>query len=151
MILSVTGQFVCFFVFYSLTILFPFQLSPFTAFSVEVLYTFALVTVVLNVATTDATAGNSFFGLGIGFTVMSAAFSAGPVSGGCFNPAVGFGLSVVNKYYGEVDTGLGDLWLYILAPLLGGVLAATIFRITNPNEYDDTPEEKRSEYYPMES
>src|SRR3954454_8040529 len=40
------------------------------AFAAELLFTFALVYVVLNVATAKSTAGNSYFGLAIGFTVL---------------------------------------------------------------------------------
>ena len=51
------------------------------AFLAEFLFTFALVYVVLNVATADATDGNSYFGLAIGFTVLAGAFAVGQVSG----------------------------------------------------------------------
>jgi aquaporin Z len=44
-------------------------------FASEFLFTFALAYVVLNVATAKATAGNSYFGLAIGFTVLAGAFS----------------------------------------------------------------------------
>ncbi len=62
---------------------------------VEFLFTFALVYVVLNTATAKGTAGNSFYGLAIGFTVVVGAFAVGPVSGGAFNPAVGLGVTVM--------------------------------------------------------
>src|SRR6266446_1617671 len=52
----------------------------------EALGTFALVYTVLNVATAPATAGNSFYGLAIGFTVFAQAVAVGKVSGGAFNP-----------------------------------------------------------------
>src|SRR5450432_3176971 len=52
----------------------------------ELLGTFALAYVVLNVATAKANAGNSYFGLAIGFTVLSMAFCFGNYSGGAFNP-----------------------------------------------------------------
>ena len=60
---------------------------------VEFLFTFALVYVVLNSATAKGTAGNSFYGLAIGFTVVVGAFAVGPVSGGAFNPAVAVGVA----------------------------------------------------------
>jgi len=41
--------------------------------------------VVLNVACTDATSGNEFYGLAIGFVIVAGAYGAGAVSGGCFN------------------------------------------------------------------
>eukprot|EP00753_Platysulcus_tardus_P010681 PLAT2959.1.p1 GENE.PLAT2959.1~~PLAT2959.1.p1 ORF type:complete len:254 (+),score=89.02 PLAT2959.1:49-762(+) len=98
----------------------------------EFLYTFALVTVVLNVATTKSNADNSFYGLAIGFTVFAGAASAGPVSGGVFNPAVGLGTVV-----SAVSIGLpGDaVWIYFLAPLLAGAFAAAFFRFVNAREY----------------
>ncbi len=55
---------------------------------VEFLFTFALAWVVLNVATHKNTAGNSFYGLAIGTTVMTGAIAVGGISGGAFNPAV---------------------------------------------------------------
>ena len=72
----------------------PFQAPVFGAFLAEFLFTFALVYVVLNVATADATDGNSYFGLAIGFTVLAGAFAVGQVSGAAFNPAVAIGASI---------------------------------------------------------
>jgi aquaporin Z len=54
----------------------------------EMIQTFALVTTVLNTATTKAQANNSYYGLAIGFVVLSGALVIGGVSGACFNPAV---------------------------------------------------------------
>ena len=58
---------------------------------VEVLITFALCYVVLNVATSKDQPGNGFFGLAIGFTVAAGAFAVGGISGGAFNPHVATG------------------------------------------------------------
>src|SRR6185295_5881459 len=51
---------------------------------VEFLFTFALAWVVLNVATHKSTAGNSYYGVAIGMTVMTGAVAVGGVSGGAF-------------------------------------------------------------------
>ena len=59
------------------------------ALLIEVLFSFALVLVVLNVATHEGTAGISHYGLAIGFTVLAGAMAGGRISGGAFNPAVG--------------------------------------------------------------
>lgn len=97
------------------------------ALLIEVLFTFALALVVLNVATHKATSGNSYYGLAIGFTVMAGAYAGGPISGGAFNPAVGIGPTLINATLG---TGSFDqLWIYLVGPLLGGVLAATVFGV----------------------
>jgi aquaporin Z len=100
----------------------------------ELLFTFALALVVLNVATARATAGNSYYGLAIGFTVLAGAWAAGPVSGGAFNPAVGTGPIIIQAMHG--GPGIGDLWLYWVGPLLGAVLAALVFRMQHGVEAD---------------
>jgi aquaporin Z len=87
----------------------------------EFLFTFALVFVVLNSATAKGTAGNSFYGLAIGFTVMVGAFAIGPVSGGAFNPAVGVGVTVMGL------ANLTHLIVYLIADFLGGAVAALVF------------------------
>ena len=71
---------------------FAYQLKP---LMMEMIYTFALATVVLNVAMSKKSAGNTYFGLAIGLTVTAAAFSAGPISGGAFNPAVAIGAALM--------------------------------------------------------
>jgi aquaporin Z len=96
------------------------------AFLAEFLFTFALVYVVLNVATADATDGNSYFGLAIGFTVLAGAFAVGQVSGAAFNPAVAIGASIVGQL------PWSSLWLYLVAELLGGAAAAFVFKALNP-------------------
>lgn len=94
----------------------------------EFLFTFALVFVVLNVATAKGTEGNSFYGWAIGFTVLAGAYAVGGVSGGAFNPAVALGGSVMRIF------AWGNIWLYLLAELLGGAAAAYVFRFAHPGE-----------------
>jgi len=95
---------------------------------VEFLFTFALAYVVLNVATARGTEGNSFYGLAIGFTVGAGAFAVGGISGGAFNPAVAFGASV----YGLFDWS--NIWVYVVAQLAGGAVAAAAFLYVQPAE-----------------
>ncbi len=99
-----------------------------SAFAAEFLFTFALAYVVLHVATAKATAGNSYFGLAIGFTVLAGAFAVGDVSGGAFNPAVAVGAMVMGML------PWGKLWLYLAAELLGGAAAAMVFRALIPED-----------------
>jgi len=101
--------------------------SPLAALLVELLFTFALALVVLNVATSAKTGGNPFYGLAIGFTVLAGAFAGGPISGGAFNPAVGVGPTLVHALLGGGT--LAHLWLYLVGPAAGGILAALAFRI----------------------
>jgi aquaporin Z len=88
---------------------------------VEFLFTFALAWVVLNVATAKGTEGNSFYGLAIGFTVMTGAFAVGGISGGAFNPAVALGATVLGAFKWS------HIWIYLVADLLGGAVAAFAF------------------------
>ncbi|MBS1514312.1 MAG: aquaporin [Bacteroidetes bacterium] len=99
----------------------------------EVLGTFALVSVVLNVATTKKAAGNSYFGLAIGFTVAAMAVALGPISGGAFNPAVALGPQIVDAIKG--GSSLSNCWIYLVGCFAGGALAAIVFRICNPDEF----------------
>ena len=98
------------------------------AFIAEFLFTFALVYVVLNTATAKGTSGNSFYGLAIGFTVMTGAFAVGGVSGGAFNPAVAVGLVTMGLVSAPSILG------HIAAELLGGAVAALVFRTINPGD-----------------
>ncbi|CAN5775427.1 MIP/aquaporin family protein [soil metagenome] len=97
--------------------------SPATgpALLAEFLFTFALAYVVLNVATTRGTAGNSYYGLAIGFTVMIGAFAVGGISGGAFNPAVAVGITAMGL------SAPSFLWVFFLANLVGAAAAALLF------------------------
>ena len=77
-------------------------------------------------------------GLAIGFTVAAGAFAGGPISGGAFNPAVGLGPILVSAVLGS-SGALGNLWLYLLGPFVGGALAAAVYRLQQPAEA--TPQE----------
>ena len=97
---------------------------------VETIFTFALVLVILNVATNPKTEGNSYYGLAIGFTIMAAAFAGGEISGGAYNPAVGTGPILVDELIGDGNT-FANLWYYIIGPIVGGVSAAYIYKFIN--------------------
>ena len=98
------------------------------AFVAEFLFTFALAYVVVNSATAKGTAGNSFYGLAIGMTVMVGAFSVGSISGGAFNPAVAVGIGVMKL------VNISQIWLHIVADLAGGLVAGLAFKLLNPED-----------------
>jgi aquaporin Z len=87
----------------------------------ELLFTFALAWVVLNVATAAGTKGNSYFGIAIGLTVTTGAYAVGPISGAAFNPAVSVGLALL----GIVE--VGEMFTMIAVQLVGGAVAAALF------------------------
>ena len=92
------------------------------AFLAEFLFTFALCYVVLNVAIAKATKGNSFYGWAIGFTVLVGAYAVGPISGAAFNPAVALGVTIMQL------SMWSNLWIFLVANLLGGACAALVFK-----------------------
>lgn len=94
----------------------------------EFLFTFALVFVVLNVATSKDTAGNSYFGFAIGFTMVVGGLAVGRISGGAFNPAVAFGITLMGL------VSWSSIWIYLVADVLGGFAAATAFKLLNPGD-----------------
>ena len=94
----------------------------------EFLFTFALVYVILNVATAKGTANNSFYGLAIGGTVMAGAFAVGGISGGAFNPAVAIGVTIMGL------SSLANIWIFLVANFLGGAVAGIVFKIINPDD-----------------
>jgi aquaporin Z len=95
---------------------------------VEVLITFALCYVVLNVATSKDQKNNGFFGLAIGFTVAAGAFAVGGISGGVFNPAVALGGATAGLF------AWSTIWVYVLVELAAGVVAGLAFLALNPGD-----------------
>jgi aquaporin Z len=94
----------------------------------EFVFTFALAWVVLHVATARGTLGNSFYGLAIGFTVVAGAFAVGGISGGVFNPAIAVGGMVTGLFEWS------NIWIYLVAELLGAAAAAATFLYVLPAE-----------------
>ncbi|HUG39252.1 MAG TPA: aquaporin [Longimicrobiales bacterium] len=92
-----------------------------SALLAEFLFTFALVFVVLNVATARGTEGNSYFGFAIGGTVLVGAYAVGSISGAAFNPAVATGAVLLKLVVPA------DLWIFVVANLAGGAVAALVF------------------------
>lgn len=107
------------------------------ALAVEVVFTFMLTLTILNVALHPKASANQHAPLAIGAVVCAAATAGGPISGGAFNPAVGFaGLigGLTQKFshtsaWPDVPFAVygRHLWLYLAGPCLGAVLAQQAF------------------------
>ncbi|MEL6673736.1 MAG: aquaporin [Bacteroidota bacterium] len=106
---------------------FVFELKPAAgdilveAFLVECLFTFALALLFLHATTSNHTQGNSFYGMAMGTGLIAAVLAGQTISGAVFNPAVGLGPNIIVASFSY-------LWLYAVAPLVGGALAGLVFR-----------------------
>lgn len=118
-----------------------FNLAPTAGFSMlqaglaELIYTFMLCFVVLNVAASNDNApekNQQYYGLAIGFVVVAGGYGAGHISGGCFNPAVAVGIDVSSA-------GLGFGWcvFYMAVELVGAALASVLFGVVRKHEADN--------------
>lgn len=85
------------------------------SFVLEVVLTFFLVFVILGVAT-GAKEKGVMAGVAVGATVCLAALVGGPISGASMNPARSLGPAMFSGL-------VGPLWIYLLAPLFGALLA----------------------------
>eukprot|EP00929_Paragymnodinium_shiwhaense_P064258 TRINITY_DN3217_c0_g1_i1.p1 TRINITY_DN3217_c0_g1~~TRINITY_DN3217_c0_g1_i1.p1 ORF type:complete len:463 (+),score=151.21 TRINITY_DN3217_c0_g1_i1:81-1469(+) len=120
-----------------------FNLAPAADFNLvsaglcELLYTFMLCFVVMNVAVAkkNEKEGGQYFGLAIGFVIVAGAYGAGAVSGGCFNPAVAMGIDVSSAHL-----GFGACLAYIAFELAGAALAALTFKVLRPADFQQEEE-----------
>ena len=103
-------------------------IEPFDATGIEIsiivselLFTFALVFVILNVATSESTEGNGYYGAAIALVVLAGALTVGTISLASFNPAVSLSLVVVGKM------AFADIWLHLVPQFLGGWAASFVF------------------------
>jgi MIP family channel proteins len=95
------------------------------AFVWEAVLTFFLMLVIVAVAT-DTRAVGQAAAIAIGGTVALGALVGGPVSGASMNPARSIGPAVVSG-------DLTGLWIYLLAPPLGAIVAAIVYRALRPS------------------
>ena len=112
------------------SLLFPDALSPemadlgTDAVVAELLFTFALAYVILNVATTESTSGNGYYGAAIALVVLAGAITVGSISLASFNPAVTSALIVSGKL------ALADSWMHFVPQFVGAIMATYVYKST---------------------
>lgn len=106
--------------------------SNLDAVLLEVLGTALLVGVILRVTKSDAVGSTAF--LGIGLTLAALAIAFGGFTGGSFNPGRSIGSAVAGG-------DLTDVWIYLVGPLLGGIVGWGAYKITVPDDEDVVVEE----------
>jgi aquaporin NIP len=118
---------------FCLKLLFPLNLTlgstlpaggDFQSFVLEIILTFFLMFVILNVSTGAKEKGITA-GIAIGATVALGALFAGPICGASMNPARSLAPAILS---GTTHS----LWVYLTAPFLGAILAALSINIIRP-------------------
>lgn len=103
------------------------------AFGVEVVLTFVFVLVVLGATSRLGSPG--FAGLAIGLTLAVVHLIGIPLTGTSVNPARSLGPALIVGH-----AALSQVWLFIVAPLVGGAVAAGFYRFLFPAEHVESPE-----------
>ncbi|NGN64309.1 MIP family channel protein [Streptomyces sp. A7024] len=106
------------------------------AFIAEVLLTFLLVFVVLAVTHRSAKLTAGFGGLAIGISLAAIHLIGIPLTGTSVNPARSLGPALFAG-----GQALSQVWLFILAPLVGGALAAAVHAVVHGDDTADTADE----------
>ena len=101
--------------------------NAFAGLLVEIILTFIFVLAILGVTSKKASHG-SFGGLVIGLTLTLVHILGIGLTGTSVNPARSFGPAVVWAVWGSNVTGIEDLWVFIVGPLLGTAIAAFTYK-----------------------
>jgi|TARA_B110000211_G_scaffold99658_1_gene116044 aquaporin Z len=96
-------------------------LSVLKVFILEIILSFFLMVVIINVSTGSKEIG-VVAGIAIGSVVLLEAMFAGPITGASMNPARSIAPAVVSG-------NIADLWIYIFAPIIGCVLAVVTCKL----------------------
>lgn len=106
--------------------------QPLQAAGIEALGAFILVLAIVSTAG-DKRSPAGWAGLVIGFALMAAILVVGTATGASVNPARTFGPDVVLSIFGK-DGHWNQYWVYVVGPIVGGVVAAWGYRlIAQPN------------------
>jgi aquaporin Z len=105
----------------------PYAYSLEAVFLLEVALTFFLVMVILFSVRAEGTAKN-LAPLGIGFALLLANLVGIPVDGASVNPARSFAPAVLSSTWSSGNWAIGQDWVFWVAPIIGGVLAAVLDR-----------------------
>jgi aquaporin Z len=112
----------------------PYTLAVGSVFLLEVTFTFFLVLVILFATRSESFAKN-LAPLGIGLTLIMTNLVAIPLDGASVNPARSFAPAVISALvnYSSLSWALSQDWIFWVAPIIGGILAAAVERVLRPS------------------
>jgi len=113
----------------------------FVALGVEIILTFVFVIAILGV--TSKSENNAVTGLVIGGALTLVHLIGTSLTGTSVNPARSIGPAIVNAFGGDL-TGLSQIWIFIVGPLVGGILAALVYKFL-ASKKDNKEDKKDSE------
>ena len=96
------------------------------SFILEAVLTFILMWVILSVSTGAKEKGITA-GIAVGSVIGLEAMFAGPISGASMNPARSFAPALVSMHF-------QNLWIYLIAPILGALIAVPVCRLICPEK-----------------
>lgn len=105
----------------------PYTVSLASVFLLEVVFTFFLVLVVL-FSTRNDNFSRNLAPVGIGLALLMINLVAIPIDGASVNPARSFAPAVLSLFFAGDQWALQQDWLFWVAPILGGLLAAAVDR-----------------------
>ena len=105
------------------------QIDVMKVFVLEIILTFFLMLVIINVSTGSKEIG-VIAGIAIGGIVLLEAMFAGPITGASMNPARSISPAIVSGH-------LEHLWLYIVAPIIGALLAVVSCKLVKDDQCCD--------------
>jgi aquaporin Z len=106
----------------------PYSVAWGSVFLLEVVFTFFLVHVIL-FSTRNDNFSKNLAPLGIGLTLLMINLVAIPIDGASVNPARSFAPAVLSAYFSGDQWAIQQNWLFWVAPVLGGLIAAAVDRI----------------------
>ena len=98
----------------------------FAAVLAEIVGTMILAMTVLGSTDADSS-GISWGSSGIGLVLAAVIWALGPISGASLNPARSFGPAIVSLLYDS--SPILNYWIYVVGPVLGGLLAAQLYKL----------------------
>ena len=117
----------------------------------EIIISCFLVMCVLSVGTSAKVAGNSYFGLAIGFVVIAGMISVGDILSSNFNPAYGVVLPVL------CTRNVDQVWVFVIGDVFGSVIAVTLYtfwhdilKIQPANKLGDEYQQTDREYLKLD-
>jgi aquaporin Z len=100
-------------------------------FVLETVFTFFLVFVILFATRSEGSARN-LAPVGIGLTLLMTNLVAIPVDGASINPARSFAPALLSAFWSSGNWAIQQDWIFWVAPILGGVIAAFLDRAMRP-------------------